>query len=807
MNIIKQMLAIGVILAGSARAGDLNRGPRPDVIASQPATACALEGISPNEFKQWPAQLNGMIQRFEARGLDVAAAKTALAAWDERVKGLDLGQVWPEEIRVALCELRLAKRELFLRDPDLAPLEHILFVKRQPYKPSHNYTDITDGNLRGWPAGGVYRLDIPRVAGRLCPEQAVETELFKAADTGIARDVTLDWDAQTIWFAYMPDTRNFPGELEGYRDTGTDRSATGKPDTPETRRWHIYRMPITGGQPQQVTSGAFHDYYPCVLPDGDIAFISSRCNKRFICFRPTSMTLFRMKPNGSHIRVVSHNNLSEWFPTVRRDGRIMWTRSEYLDKGADYGHTIWAIHPDGSNEVLVYGNNVGNFGNAIEVPGRDNELCALEISHFGDFNGPVVYIDLAKGPYDPKALTVITKDKTELVKGNGGVYRDPVPIAPDLVLVSHKEGEGVEFGLYVIDRHGNKERLHLPRGDNHCMTPIPLQPRPRPPVLPEVSGQGPATMLVMDVYDGLGDKVERGSVKWLRICREEAAWLEQYDDGILKERYYDGHNWGFTSYYASPVVEAGKAARGLWPTYAAKGVDGLVPVDADGSAHFEVPTGVMFYFQALDKDLNEIQRMRSVVQAVPGETRSCIGCHEDRRKTPALNRRVSAMTRPPDKPLPPPWGAGPFWFDKAVQPVLDRNCVSCHGATAGKNQRPDLTSTIDAKSKAPVSYFSLLRYVHIFNHGWKLRHTLAEPLTFGTVKSELFAILQDKNHAEVKLTADELHALKCWVDLNAPMWGDYQHRGERLKGKPYRTINAEATSDAAALSAENGKCQ
>ena len=25
-----------------------------------------------------------------------------------------------------------------------------------------------------------------------------------------------------------------------------------------------------------------------------------------------------------------------------RDGRILWTRSEYLDKGADFGHTLWA---------------------------------------------------------------------------------------------------------------------------------------------------------------------------------------------------------------------------------------------------------------------------------------------------------------------------------------------------------------------------------------------------------------------------------------------------------------------------------
>ncbi len=40
-----------------------------------------------------------------------------------------------------------------------------------------------------------------------------------------------------------------------------------------------------------------------------------------------------------------------------RDGRILWTRSEYLDKGADFGHTLWAIRPDGTHPELVFGNN------------------------------------------------------------------------------------------------------------------------------------------------------------------------------------------------------------------------------------------------------------------------------------------------------------------------------------------------------------------------------------------------------------------------------------------------------------------
>ncbi|MCB9769454.1 MAG: hypothetical protein H6752_14745 [Candidatus Omnitrophica bacterium] len=40
------------------------------------------------------------------------------------------------------------------------------------------------------------------------------------------------------------------------------------------------------------------------------------------------------------------------------------------------------------------------------------------------------------------------------------------------------------------------------------------------------------------------------------------------------------------------------------------------------------------YFEILDENFNEIQRMRSVVQLQPGEKRSCIGCHEHRQMAP-----------------------------------------------------------------------------------------------------------------------------------------------------------------------------
>ncbi len=90
-----------------------------------------------------------------------------------------------EKEQALYLDARLAKRRLLFRDPDLAPLGRILFVKRHPYTPSHNYSDILDSAFR--PGGGVCVLEIPRRDGRLEPGAGKLTMLFDARG-GIARD-------------------------------------------------------------------------------------------------------------------------------------------------------------------------------------------------------------------------------------------------------------------------------------------------------------------------------------------------------------------------------------------------------------------------------------------------------------------------------------------------------------------------------------------------------------------------------------------------------------------------------------------
>jgi hypothetical protein len=208
----------------------------------------------------------------------------------------------------------------------------------------------------------------------------------------------------------------------------------------------------------------------------------------------------------------------------------------------------------------------------------------------------------------------------------------------------------------------------------------------------------------------------------------------------------------------------------------AKASLGLVPVQEDGSASFEVPAGKVFYFEILDGDFNELQRMRSVVQLQAGERRSCIGCHESRQRAPK-SHPVLAAVRGLTEVVPPPWGARPFSYERVVQPVWDAHCIRCHDAS--DKQGINLTGTLD-RDKVPASYRTLIAggWVHYFDYTYKLRHHRAEPMTFGTLRSKLWPLL-DNGHHDVQLTESEVRAVKCWIDLNCPLWPDYKFRPDR----------------------------
>jgi hypothetical protein len=257
-------------------------------------------------------------------------------------------------------------------------------------------------------------------------------------------------------------------------------------------------------------------------------------------------------------------------------------------------------------------------------------------------------------------------------------------------------------------------------------------------------------VLVQDVYVGLAG-VRRGAIKRLRIVGVPAKAQPRMN---------------------SPSIGVTRDDPGKY-------VLGTVPVEQDGSAYFRVPSGISVFFQALDEQGLAVQTMRSLTYVQPGQTVSCIGCHEPRNVTPSAARPAAAL-RAPSKIAVGPEGSWPLRFDRLVQPVLDKHCVRCHGPNGADEAAAkfDLTS-----SKA---YENLISYgkPSLRDHVQKRYREGRSVVGAGAAQqSRLLALLLDGDgHYDVRLEADGFARLVTWMDTYGQRSGSFStDQEERLR--------------------------
>ena len=104
---------------------------------------------------------------------------------------------------------------------------------------------------------------------------------------------------------------------------------------------------------------------------------------------------------------------------------------------------------------------------------------------------------------------------------------------------------------------------------------------------------------------------------------------------------------------------------------------GEIPVFEDGSATFKIPANTPVVVQPLDEEGSAVQLMRSWFVGMPGETESCIGCHETQNDISPVKQTEAQRSAP--TPISPFYGPErSFSFEGEIQPILDRYCVGCH---------------------------------------------------------------------------------------------------------------------------------
>jgi cytochrome c553 len=252
-------------------------------------------------------------------------------------------------------------------------------------------------------------------------------------------------------------------------------------------------------------------------------------------------------------------------------------------------------------------------------------------------------------------------------------------------------------------------------------------------------------MIVADVYQGLAD-VPGGAIRQLRLV------------GVPVKTH--------------PTMNY--PPMGLTNDDPGKFVLGTVPVEPDGSAHFRVPAGVAFFVQALDDQGIAVQTMRSATYVQPGQTMTCIGCHEPRNTAPPARLPLAAMRAA--SPIDPgPAGSWPLYFDALVGPVLEQHCVRCHRPDADASR---LAFTPERAYDVLVDYGRPSLRTHVLERYRQGR----SPAGAGAAQTSPLAALLRQGHHGVQLDADAWSRLYTWMDTYGQRRGSFSaQQDEQLR--------------------------
>ncbi len=715
-----------------------------------------------------PKVVTGIIDRLGDSAADLRTRLTELSA----------GNVAPGDGRWAglyldACLKRREKRLAPYRDR----IRRIVFTKHYDLGGSHYaYTEGQSDAQRErhfQPGSALCLLKLNDCWGTVDP--------LIADEGGVIRDPDVSLDAERVLFAWKKSL--------------------------DADDYHLYEIEVASGEVRQITSGqGFADYEGVYLPNGHIVFNSTRCVQTVDCWWTEVSNLFTCDGDGRFLRQIGFDQVHTNYPTVTGDGRVIYTRWDYNDRGQIYPQGLFQMSPDGTYQTEVYGNNSWfptTILHARDIPGTGKIVCIFT-GHHTRQNGWLGILDPSRGRQENHGAQLIAPVRdTPAVRidrygQSDDQFQYPYPLDERAFLAGLRPEGGDHFRIYFVREDGASELLACDQ-EISCSQPVPLVAQNSPPVRPNLVDyrKDEATVYLHDVYQGPGlAGIERGSVKNLRVVA-----LEFRAAGVGSNR-----NRGEAG---GALISTPISIEGAWDV---KRVLGTIPVHEDGSACFVVPSRTPLYFQPLDEKGHMVQSMRSWVTLQPGESVSCVGCHEHKNTAPPVTRFSRALAAGP-RPLKPFYGPPRgFSFTREIQPILDRHCVNCHhrdepppyfgpgritrfrAADAGlvEPERDGVAAVADMPHLKPA--FSLksqqfldpesqrkwsdsyLALAHRHVADWidiQSRPSMLPPYHAGSAKSGLIEMLESGEHYGVRLAKPERDRFIVWIDLLVPYCGDY----------------------------------
>jgi len=611
-------------------------------------------------------------------------------------------------------------------------------------------------------------------------------------DTLVSLDIAQDATSNI----YTPATNAFIGYLNLHWNAAhlllTTQYGSGS-----ARPYGIFEMNIDGTGLQQVSpgtsapAGADVDWFDgCYLPNGDVLM----CGTAGFAGVPSQgggdyvANIYRLTRGTSTVRQLTFDQDQNWGPTVLADGRVMFTRWEYSDLAHYFSRVLMAMMPDGLEQGARYGSGSywpDSLFDVRPIPGNPSQFVGVVSGHRGvKREGELILFDETKGTREadgvvhrfcgPNPVLPEVRDSYIDERNPWPRFIQPVPLDEKQMLVAARTSASGTTGIYLVDQFDNYTLLRYELGKN-LMHPTPVKVLATPPVIPDRVKTASTTGVVniADIHFGPGlQDVPRGKVKGLRVYSLHYTYRGQ---------------GGATSV----------AIDGGWDV---KRILGTVPVYADGSASFTVPSNVPISVQPLDDEGKALQLFRSWFTVMPGEAVSCSGCHEDRNQ--GMNNQVSLASRKSPDDITPWRGAERgFSFTREVQVVLDKFCVGCHGGPGGPvNVAPQLydISRVDGDGDSPInatsntfpnSYVNLHKFIRRTGNEGYLR--LNNPGEYQADTSELVQLLK-KGHYGVTLDAEAWDRLYTWIDLNVPAFGTWGEQ-KTVGGSPTYATRRQQT--------------
>ncbi len=497
-------------------------------------------------------------------------------------------------------------------------------------------------------------------------------KVLVSCGNGVVRDPSVSFDGTTVLFSMKKDTND---------------------------DYHIYELELTSGKfnYKQLTFGnGRSDIEPQYLANGNIIFSSNRDVQTVDCWITPVSNLYIMDGDGNNIRRVGYDQVHTTFPTVASDGRVLYTRWDYNDRTQMYVQGLFQMFQDGTYQTEVFGNDA-NFPTTLlhtrDIPGSSGKYVSVASGHHVNQLGKLVLINTNNDRNDKSAVSFLYPDSGATYGDNidgygqsGRVFKYPYALDDRILLVSSSDeysNSSTPYNIYLCDMNGSwKDSVVLVKGTENRpasqIVPVKLSS-----VFNRVStvdySKNTGTYYVADVYAGESMKgITRGTVKYLRVVK-----LEFRSSAI-------GATWSRGSGEGDPFSPI-STGNGAWDV---KCVLGIVPVEEDGSALFRVPSDTPVYFQLLDENGCMIQTMRSWSTLMPGESFSCVGCHENKNTAPASGGGITmAMKKGVQNLQKDLWmadlegyenqdpynGKTPgFSYVDLIQPIFDSSCIVCH---------------------------------------------------------------------------------------------------------------------------------